>query len=230
MNQKSVISTTAPWFVESRLGTINDEDIALIHKYGERLVYPKGAYILFDGDLVDAFMYIDSGMARCFVSNDEGLEKTVYRTDMFVAIECFMHEQPIHYNCVAEEDTIIYRVDREYKELLMGRSSIRDMIVDALALKCRMLGWQVADLSLSKPLQRVARILYCWYFDEHADIDRPLLHQDIADMTGLHRVTVTNYINDLRKMGIIEQTKHKSWIVKDQEALRELAFAGEMPE
>lgn len=93
-----------------------------------------------------------------------------------------------------------------------------------------MLGWQVADLSLSKPLQRVARILYCWYFDEHADIDRPLLHQDIADMTGLHRVTVTNYINDLRKMGIIEQTKHKSWIVKDQEALRELAFAGEMPE
>lgn len=230
MEHHSEISTTSPWFTETRLGKLSEEDLAYIYQHGERLSYPQGSYILFDGDIVDSFLYIDSGMARCFVSNDDGLEKTVYRTDMFVAVECFLHGQPIHYNCSAEEDTVIYRVSGDYRECLMERASIRDMVVQALALKCRVLGWQVADLSLSKPLQRVARILYCWYYDEHADIDRPLLHQDIADMTGLHRVTVTNYINDLRKMGIIEQTKHKSWIVKDQDGLRELAFAGELPE
>lgn len=219
MNQNSAITTTSPWFTETRLGQIDDADKEFIYQHGERVVYSKDEFILFDGDIVNELFYIDSGMARCFVSNDDGLEKTVYRTDMFVAVECFLHEQPIHYNCIAEEETVIYRVSRQYKEALMDRPSIRDMVVQALALKCRVLGWQVADLSLSKPLQRVARILYCWYSDLPADIDHPLLHQDIADMTGLHRVTVTNYVNELRKMGIIEQTKHKNWVVKDQQAL-----------
>lgn len=228
MDQNAVIATTSPWFTESRLGNIDEMDRAFIKKYGKRQVYQKGSYILFDGDIVNAFLFIDKGLARCFVSNDEGIEKTVYRTDMFVAIECFFHGQPVHYNCIAEEDTVIYSLDESFKQKLMELSSIRYMVIHALALKCRVLGWQVADLSLSKPLQRIARILFCYYFDERSDINRPLLHQEIADMTGLHRVTVTNYINELRKMGIIEQTKHKTWTVNDRDALRDLAFEGEI--
>lgn len=228
MDQNSVITTTSPWYTESRMGSIIEEDRELIKKYGDRRIYPKGTYILFDGDIIDAFMFIDEGLARCFVSNEEGVEKTVYRTDTFIAVECFFHEQPVHYNCIAEEDTVIYCVGNEHKQELMEHPSIRFMVIQALALKCRVLGWQVADLSLSKPLQRIARILFCYYFDERSDINRPLLHQEIADMTGLHRVTVTNYINELRKMGIIEQTKHKTWAVNDRDALRDLAFEGDV--
>ncbi len=228
MDQNTVITTTSPWYTESRMGSIDEADRALIKKYGKRMVYPKGSYILFDGDRVDSFLFIDQGLARCFVSNEDGIEKTVYRTDMFIAVECFFHEQPVHYNCIAEEETVVYSVSDDHKLELMEHSSIRYMVIQALALKCRVLGWQVADLSLSKPLQRIARILFCYYFDERSDINRPLLHQEIADMTGLHRVTVTNYINELRKMGIIEQTKHKTWTVNDRDALRDLAFEGEL--
>ncbi len=230
MNQDAEITTTSPWFRESRLGEIAKEDIELIKRLGQMQIYPKGSYVHFDGDFIEDFMYIDKGLARFFISNEDGVEKTVYYTDRFVSIECYFHRQPTHTNCIAEEEIVLYRVKREYEDVLMERKSIRDLVVQSLAVKCRINGWQVSDLTLAKPIQRIARILCCYYFDEKPDSHHKLLHQEIADLTGLHRVTVTNYINDLRKMGIIEQTKHKTWIVKDRQALRDLAFEGDLME
>lgn len=209
MDENSIITTTSPWFVESRMGSISDEDVALIKDLGRVQIYPKGAYIHFDGDIIEEFIYIDRGLARYFVSNEEGIEKTVYYTDKFISIECYFHQQPVHTNCIAEEELTIYRVDREYEDVLMSRKSIRDLVVRALALKCRINGWQVSDLTLAKPIQRIARILCCYYFDERADMHRPLLHQEIADLTGLHRVTVTNYLNELRKKELLNRQNIK---------------------
>ncbi len=225
MEEKNVvISTTSPWFAESRMGSIDEEDLELIRRLGKRFVYPAGTYIHFDGSIVDSFQYIDEGLVRYFIANSDGVEKTVYYTDRFVAIECFIHEQPVHTNCVVEEDVVLYRVDRAYKEELLSRKSIRDLVFQALALKCRILGWQIDDLCLAKPMQKIARILCCYYFDENTNDNHSLLNQEIADMTGLHRVTVSNYINELRKAGILEQDSLKRWFVKDKELLQELAF------
>lgn len=91
MSQDTEITTTSPWFRESRLGEITKEDVELIKQLGCLQVYPKGSYIHFDGDHIDDFMYIDKGLARFFISNEEGIEKTVYYTDRFVSIECYFH-------------------------------------------------------------------------------------------------------------------------------------------
>lgn len=227
MEQDSQITTTSPWFTESRFDGVLENDLRLIKELGHEQLYSKGSYIHFDGDYIKDFMYIDKGLARYFISNEDGIEKTVYYTDKFISIECYFHGQPAHTNCVAEEEIVLYSVHRKYEDLLMERKSIRNLVVKSLALKCRINGWQVSDLSLAKPIQRIARILCCYYFDEKPDSHHTLLHQEIADMTGLHRVTVTNYINELRKMGIIEQTKHKTWIIKNRQALRDLAFENE---
>ena len=113
-------------------------------------IYPKGSYVHFDGDFIEDFMYIDKGLARFFISNEDGVEKTVYYTDRFVSIECYFHRQPTHTNCIAEEEIVLYRVKREYEDVLMERKSIRDLVVKSLAVKCRINGWQVSDLSLAK--------------------------------------------------------------------------------
>lgn len=219
----SEFSTTSPWFTESRLGSISEEDSEVIHQLGGKIFYPKGSYIFYDGDIVDSFYYIEDGLVRCFIANEDGYEKNMYFVDMFVGIECFLHNQPIHCNWVAEKDTTIYCVSGRYKSRIMECESIRNMVMQALALKCRILGFQIVDYSISKPLQRVARILYCWCSDPNFDRSRSLLHQDIADVTGLHRVTVTNCLSDLKKKGII-QPQNKCWVINDMRALKAIAF------
>jgi len=47
-------------------------------------------------------------------------------------------------------------------------------------------------------------------------IDLRLTHQDIADLMGLTRVTVTRLLNDLEKQGIIQRKERQFIVLHDQ--------------
>jgi len=51
-----------------------------------------------------------------------------------------------------------------------------------------------------------------------------LSHQDLANMLGSHRVTITKNLNKLKKDGILDY-KYEKIIIKDRQKLKELAFA-----
>ena len=48
-------------------------------------------------------------------------------------------------------------------------------------------------------------------------IDLRLTHQDIADLIGLTRVTVTRLINDFEKQGIIQRKQRQFIVLHDQQ-------------
>lgn len=221
-----IMRTTAPWYVESQMGDLAPEDHAFLRDNSTILHYKPGELIYDDGSLITKLNYINKGTVRYNLTSSAGEVKTVFFTDRFLALECFLHGQPAQTNAVAIDEVEIYALPAELADNAFARKSIRDLALKALSIKCRILGWQVDDLSLSKPLGKVCRLLCCYMTSDEGHYRIHLTHQELADLTGLHRVTVTNNMSQLRKMKVIDIDKEGEIVVLDWEKLKELGFDG----
>lgn len=223
---KEIMRTTAPWYVESQMGELTPEDHAFLKRNSTVQHYPAGTLIYDYGTLITKLNYINKGTVRYNLTSSEGEMKTVFFTDRFLALECFLHGQPAQTNAMAIDDVEIFALPQELADEALARKSIRDLAFKALSIKCRILGWQVDDLSLSKPLGKVCRLLCCYMTSDEGHYRIHLTHQELADLTGLHRVTVTNNMSQLRKMKVIEMDGEGQIVVLDWEKLKELGFDG----
>ena len=225
-HSEEIMRTTAPWYVESQMGDLAPEDHAFLKDNSTILHYKPGELIYEDGSLISKLNYINKGTVRYNLTSSAGEVKTVFFTDRFLALECFLHGQPAQTNAVAIDEVEIYALPAELADDAFARKSIRDLALKALSIKCRILGWQVDDLSLSKPLGKVCRLLCCYMTSDQGHYRIHLTHQELADLTGLHRVTVTNNMSQLRKMKVIDNVQEGEIVVLDWEKLKELGFDG----
>ena len=225
-HSKEIMRTTAPWYVESQMGGLSPEDHAFLRDNSTILHYKPGEVIYDDGSLITKLNYINKGTVRYNLTSSAGEVKTVFFTDRFLALECFLHGQPAQTNAMAFDAVEIYALPAELADDAFARKSIRDLALKALSIKCRILGWQVDDLSLSKPLGKVCRLLCCYMTSDEGHYRIHLTHQELADLTGLHRVTVTNNMSQLRKMKVIDIDQEGEIVVLDWEKLKELGFDG----
>lgn len=225
-NEKDMMQTTSPWYVESNMGEITPEDWAFLAEHSERLCYKKGDYIFEYGVYIHNIFYINQGTVKYCGTNSEGESKTYFYTNRFLALECFFHGQPTHTNAIAIEDVEIFALDPAFSNEALARESIRNLAFKALSGKCRILGWQVEDLSLSKPLSKVCRLLCCYVSEDKPHYKITLTHQELASLTGLHRVTITSNISQLRKSQIIQTDINGHITVLDWARLKALGFDG----
>ena len=225
-HSKEIMRTTAPWYVESQMGGLSPEDHAFLRDNSTILHYKPGEVIYDDGSLITKLNYINKGTVRYNLTSSAGEVKIVFFTDRFLALECFLHGQPAQTNAMAIDAVEIYALPAELADDAFARKSIRDLALKALSIKCRILGWQVDDLSLSKPLGKVCRLLCCYMTSDEGHYRIHLTHQELADLTGLHRVTVTNNMSQLRKMKVIDIDQEGEIVVLDWEKLKELGFDG----
>lgn len=221
-----IVRTTAPWYVESQMGALTAEDHAFLQAHSTLKHYEPGALIYDYGSLITNLQYINQGIVRYNLTSSGGEVKTVFFTDRFLALECFLHGQPAQTNATAVGEVEIFALPAELADEAFARKSIRDLALKALSIKCRILGWQVDDLSLSKPMGKVCRLLCCYMTSDAGHYRIHLTHQELADLTGLHRVTVTNNMTQLRKMKVIDLDGDGQIVVLDWEKLMELGFDG----
>lgn len=223
---RNSIFTTSPWYPESLIDTLSSEEQALFTKAGIRCHYEPGSTIVQVNEYVDRIIYVAEGLIRSIVFSSDGTEKTVYYTDRFVALECFFHSQPCGYSAIAYNDVVAYEITRSDAEMLLDNRAICMMFLKVLSSKCRVLGWQVNNLTLASPLGKVCRMLCCYFTSEESGRIINLTHQEIASITGLHRVTVTKTINLIKDMNIIYVDKHGHISIRDWNKLKEIGFDG----
>jgi len=129
------------------------------------------------------------------------------------------------------EDASLYVIPwAELEKLSRRRPEVALMLVHALSERLRRAEAQIEDLVFRSVPERVASLLLR-LVEEHGrvsqqaiTIDLRLTHQDIANMVGATRETVTNVLNDLRAGGAIEiEQKHVR--VLDQAGLERAAGA-----
>jgi len=198
---------------------------------GCKILKNSGEYFMKIGDNIHGIYFIKKGKLKSNLLSKDGTVKTLsIKSENTISGEQFIfHHQPGIFEVVAMEDSEVYFFTRDTILKLMQKDfEITLFIGKSLSITSRMLAHQIQDMSVRSVLQGLARILYsiCCYelkkSPESNNITIILTHEELANMLGAHRVTVTKNLNYLKSLGIIDY-KYEKITVKHREELKKIA-------
>ena len=194
--------------------------------------YPvkKGVTLYNQGDFNGKVYLIESGLINISITGVHGNEKCLF----VLGSGCVFGEIGIlskgakRTSATAVSPAVLYEIPGEYLlECLKTDVAFGQVIIDNLLKKMQLLTSHIELLSFHDSSYRVAEnVIYLMeQFGKPGAqggilIEMKLTHQEMANLVGVTRVTVTNVFLKLKKMGLVE--KHKTGIyVKDPKQLRE---------
>lgn len=196
-------------------------------------VCKKGDVIINAGDSIESLYFLRTGRIKTIAVSPGGNQKIMWYIDH----DCFFGETPFfnHKACdyifVADTECEIYIFPREIvqKEILPNHADITLSIIETLARKVHILSTQVEDFTFSKAIIRIAKVIYFFYEgyalnEKKVPLKIPLTQEIIAEMVGIHRVTVNQVLKQFKSQQILEEHSHLI-IIKNLEKLKEIIYS-----
>jgi len=162
--------------------------------------------------------------------SSEGKEKVMtflQAGDIFGEISLFdKNPHPVTAEVVEEAKLMILNWDK-LEKIIMQQPRMALKIIEALSKKTRLLASQVRDLVFHDAKGRLVNLLQRFAQDFGQDtaegpmIDLILTHQEIANLLGVSRVTVTKTLNNLIDDDLIK-IKDRKIVLLDEDKLSEL--------
>lgn len=198
---------------------------------GTKMLRKSGDYIIAVSDNPAGLYFLHKGRVKSNLLSKDGMMKTInIKAERTIFGEQFVfHHQPGIYEAIALDDCELYFFTRErILELMKKDFEITLFIAKSQSIMARMMAYQIHDMSVSNILRSLARVLYsicCYEKKDHPqnkEIIINLTHEQIANMLGAHRVTVTKNLNRLKSLGVLDY-KYERITIKESHKLLEIA-------
>lgn len=175
--------------------------------------------------------YIEKGRVKYSVFSNDGEEKTIaiiIEGNIFGEISAWDNfPSPCSVIAITDE-TIVYRIDNI--DVFLENPGYVNELITNLVRKNRMLISEIVALNMKDATSRLATCvlnLSKKYGVKNKGGHKKILvrftHQQMGDLMGVSRVTVTNILNKMRKEKIINYDSG-FLLVKDEEKLEEMAL------
>lgn len=175
--------------------------------------FPKKSIIFHEGDVGDTLYILKSGRVKIAKITEDGREKTLcimQPGDFFGEMAIFDNLPRSATAEVIDDAATVHTVaKRDFERTLMDHPSIALQIMRDLTRRIRQVNQQVEDLAFKDVHERVASTLSHLSKSEGRQIGSKVLinlkmtHQDLANMVGSSRETVTRALNRLQDEGVI---------------------------
>lgn len=208
---------------------LDSEELELMCQNSYAKLYEKGEVIFFENDSVKKLYLLVNGKVKLSMLSVDGKEKVLtilQEGDIFGELSLFDEDpHPLTAEVMDDARLLIIPWD-EMEKMIIDRPSLAIKIIEALSKKTRLLTSQVRELVFQDAAGRLASLLsrladdFGREIEEGTVIDLILTHQEIANLIGSSRVTVTKLMNRFIDEGIINIKKRKI-IIKDFESLGE---------
>ena len=208
---------------------LDPEELELLCKNSYAKFYEKGEVIFFENDSVKKLYLLVNGKVKLSMLSAEGKEKVLtilQEGDIFGELSLF-DEDPHPLTAEVVDDARLLIIPwNEMEKMIQNRPSLAIKIIEALSKKTRLLTSQVRELVFQDAAGRLASLIsrladdFGREIEEGTVIDLVLTHQEIANLIGSSRVTVTKLINRFIDDGLLTIKKRKI-IIKDFESLGE---------
>lgn len=192
--------------------------------------FKKKEIIIHSGEQIDCIYYLNKGRIKTVATSPSGSQKILWYIEAgcIFGETAFFNQKPCDYNFLAITDCEVYIFPKDIiiQEIIPKSPDLTLSIIRTLSRKVHILSTQVEDCVFSKPLIRVAKLIYLLY-QGHILIDNketstiPLTQEDIASTLGMHRVTVNQVLKHLKGLQALEDHTHLI-IVKDVKILKEI--------
>lgn len=131
-------------------------------------------------------------------------------------------------NAQACEDSEVIAVSQEqFRAFLKGHPEVAFLSMQVLASRLRVLGEVLANLVSDDVNTRIAKLIlrlgarYGKRAGKEIHLDIPLTHQEIADMVGTTRQTVTTVLGQWKRHGVLSIDSHRI-LIESEELLSEM--------
>jgi CRP-like cAMP-binding protein len=207
---------------------LEEKDLQKIVKLGTRQKYKKGNIVLLEQESGAALFVIVSGKVKVVRMDEDGREVilSMFRPGEFFGEMSLLDGQTRSASVVATVKSELFMIHRrDFLELLHEFPQVAISLLAELAMRLRKADMQIKSLSLKDAAGRVANVLLILADDVgvfrkgKVEIDDLPLQQDMANMAGTSRETVSRMIHFF--VGCEEiQIKGNKLIINDYEAFR----------
>ncbi len=200
---------------------------------GTRLHFRKGEEVMHGGAKGEYLYYVHQGEVRLMRSTLDGREKILMsmRSGSITGETPFFDEVPARSSIVAGTDCVVYAFSHDcvMHEIVPCYPELTLALLHSLASKVRVLCNQSVSLSLEELPARICRFLHLRMRNSgQGDPDPRILpglnQQELANLLGVHRVTLNKTLRELEREGVLGPYSRDEVYVVDMERFRELAL------
>ncbi len=193
---------------------LSDEDLDVIMHMTVRRTYPKNTMIVIEEDQGDMLYIIESGSVKITRLDDEGREVilAILGSAEFFGEMALLDGQGRSANVMAIEDTVLFTLHRrDFLDVLGRFPTISIQLLREMTSRLRKSDQQIKSLSLSDAEHRVGIAIHRFAEDMgifkmgQVVIKRLPYQQDIANMSGTSRETVSRMLKNLEQKGLVER-------------------------
>ena len=181
---------------------------SVFQRAGKRVYYEKGKLVHFQGDEPQAFYMIESGQLRSYLMSEDGRQVTleVLGPGKLFGQASYFGRVPRPTSAMAETELQMLSIDYQgLQPYLTTDLKLVTEMFDLMGYSIRMLTMQITGIAFYDADQRVIQaLLQLWEFSENSQDELFCTHQELADLTGLNRVTVTRALRGFAEKGWVE--------------------------
>lgn len=204
--------------------------LCAIHDKTTLRFYRKGTVIFFEGDAGEGFHYVKSGKVKIMKLTDDGREhiiKIMHPGDIFAEVLLF-NNQPYPASAAAMEDSSVGIIpNSELEKLVLANNDLALELIKALSQRLLYAQQKIKNLALNDVMARTAETLL--RLGREQGIERggaievvlDLSRQDLANLVGTTRETVTRTLMAFKRDKLLEFDGHKILLLKPA-ALRKM--------
>jgi CRP/FNR family transcriptional regulator len=194
-------------------------------------IYPKAAVLFTEGEMPRGVFILCSGRVKVTTSSAEGktLIMRIAEPGEILGISATILGKPLEVSAAALEPSQISFVRRaDFLRLLNAHLDICLRAVEQLSAKYHAAQREIRSLGLAhNTAEKMARLFLDWCVSAGTETRRgvrlrmPYTHEEIAQMIGSTRETVTRILAEFRHCRIIDETSANT-IVADRAALESM--------
>ena len=192
----------------------SDEDLESIMGMAVRRSYPRNSLIVVEEDQGDTLYLIESGSVKITRLNEDGREVilAILGPSEFFGEMALLDGQGRSANVSALENSVVLTLNRrDFLDVLTRFPSIAILLLKEMASRLRKSDQQIKSLSLSDAehrigiaLARIAEDMGTYKLGKVTIAKLPF-QQDIANMAGTSRETVSRVLKSLQEKGVIDR-------------------------
>ncbi len=189
--------------------TLGDTEITTLCDYHKEYSYSRGGIIHKEGDPIQEFKYLKSGLVKVYRKSRSGNEQIIAITKPFdfVSNISIFSEEKYKYSVSAIEDSVICSIKLEYiRSLALSHGNFALELMTRLSQITDKIILQTLDIRNRNLAGRVAYILLYFTQDIYKSMifNLPVSRQEIADYISMSTANVIRTLSDFRKEGIIK--------------------------
>ncbi|MCX5713262.1 MAG: Crp/Fnr family transcriptional regulator [Candidatus Omnitrophica bacterium] len=230
------MDTKEIWYLErvDSLRVLTPDELSFLMQGAVRKIFNKGEIIFMPGDKGDTVFLITGGRVKLYNLSPSGKESILFiffPGELIGLSEIFGKNIRVSFAEAIERITLLIIHSSKFIQMLDKNSLFTRSIAETLGKRLMAMGKRFESVSSENLTCRIVQLLISLSDMYGAERNREILlakkiiHQDIANMVGAARQSVTEVLNSLIRKGAIRYDSRKRIIITDKAKMMNIIYS-----